>query len=213
MEQSSVSAAGVIDTFLVLLIGIGPKLALVPFLQITAPLDPATTRRVARRMLATAATVALVLIVVGELLRSLLHFEVGSLSIAGGVILLVLAVQMVIGQGQSASQLTEGKDPMQLAQVPLAVPYLLNPVGIVGLVTISAEARSLPVLAAELAVLVVVLGLDLVVFCWASRVGQTLNEDRLLVVEKVFGFLLAAVAVQLVLDGLASVGVIPPINH
>ena len=213
MEQSSVSAAGVIDTFLVLLIGIGPKLALVPFLQITAPLDPATTRRVARRMLATAATVALVLIVVGELLRSLLHFEVGSLSIAGGVILLVLAVQMVIGQGQSASQLTEGKDPMQLAQVPLAVPYLLNPVGIVGLVTISAEARSLPVLAAELAVLVVVLGLDLVVFCWASRVGQTLNEDRLLVVEKVFGFLLAAVAVQLVLDGLASVGVIPLINH
>ena len=202
-----------IDTFLVLLIGIGPKLALVPFLQITAPLDPATTQRVARNMLATAATVALVLILVGELLRSLLHFEVGSLSIAGGVILLVLAVQMVIGQGQSASHLTEGKDPMQLPQVPLAVPYLLNPVGIVGLVTISAEAKSLPVLAAEIVILVIVLLVDLVVFRWASRVGQTLNEDRMLVVEKVFGFLLAAVAVQLVLDGLASVGVIAPINH
>jgi multiple antibiotic resistance protein len=93
----------------------------------------------------------------------------GSLSIAGGVILLVLAVQMVIGQGQSGSQLTEGKDPMQLAQVPLAVPYLLNPVGIVGLVTISAEAKSLPVLAAEIVILVVVLLLDLVVFRWASR--------------------------------------------
>ena len=90
------------------------------------------------------------------------------------MILLVLAVQMVIGQGQSGSQLTEGKDPMQLAQVPLAVPYLLNPVGIVGLVTISAEAKSLPVLAAEIAILVVVLLLDLVVFRWASRVGQTL---------------------------------------
>ena len=33
-----------------------------------------------------------------------------------------------------------GKDPMQLALFPLAVPYLLNPVGIVGLMTISAEA-------------------------------------------------------------------------
>jgi small neutral amino acid transporter SnatA (MarC family) len=213
MDQSSVTAAGVIDTFLVLLIGIGPKIALVPFLQITAPLDPATTQRVARKMVATAATVAFALIVLGELLRSLLHFEVGSLSIAGGVILLLLAVGMVIGQGQSASHLTEGKDPMQLAQVPLAVPYLLNPVGIVGLVTISAEAKSLPVLAAEIAVLVVVLLLDVVVFRWASRVGQALNEDRMLVIEKVFGFLLAAVAVQLVLDGLASVGVIPPINH
>jgi small neutral amino acid transporter SnatA (MarC family) len=56
--------------------------------------------------------------------------------------------------------------------VPLAVPYLLNPVGIVGLVTISAEAKSLRVLAAEIAILVVVLLLDLVVFRWASRVGQ-----------------------------------------
>jgi small neutral amino acid transporter SnatA (MarC family) len=95
---------------------------------------------------------------------------------------------------------------MQLAQVPLAVPYLLNPVGIVGLMTISAEAQSVRVLAAEIVILVVVLLLDLVVFRWASRVGQTLNEDRLLVIEKVFGFLLAVVAVQLVLDGLAPVG-------
>jgi multiple antibiotic resistance protein len=213
MDQTSVTADGVIDTFLVLLIGIGPKIALLPFLLITASLDPATTQRVARRMLITAATVALTLVVLGELLRILLHFEVGSLSIAGGVILLVLAVGMVIGQGQSASHLTEGKDPLQLAQVPLAVPYLLNPVGIVGLVTISAEAKSLRVLAAEIVVLVFVLLLDVVVFRWASRVGQALNEDRMLVIEKVFGFLLAAVAVQLVLDGLASVGVIPPINH
>ena len=38
MDQTSITAAGAIDTFLVLLIGIGPKLALVPFLEITAPL-------------------------------------------------------------------------------------------------------------------------------------------------------------------------------
>jgi hypothetical protein len=37
MEQTSITAAGAIDTFLVLLIGIGPKIALVPFLEITAP--------------------------------------------------------------------------------------------------------------------------------------------------------------------------------
>src|SRR6201987_6421615 len=107
-------------------------------------------------MLGTAATVALVLIAFGELLRGLLHFTVASLSIAGGVILLVLAVWMVLGQG-SGGQRTAGKDPMQLAQFPLAVPYLLNPVGIVGLVTISAEAKSLSVLVLELGILAVLL--------------------------------------------------------
>jgi small neutral amino acid transporter SnatA (MarC family) len=65
--------------------------------------------------------VAPILILLGELLRALLHFTIGSLSIAGGVILLVLAVWMVLGQGNSG-QRTEGKDPVQLAQFPLAVP-------------------------------------------------------------------------------------------
>jgi small neutral amino acid transporter SnatA (MarC family) len=213
MDETSITAAGAIDTFLVLLIGIGPKLALVPFLEITASLDPADRQRVLRKMLTTAAAVAVVLMVLGELLRTLLHFTIGSLSIAGGVILLVLAVWMVLSPSDGSSQRTAGKDPMQLAQFPLAVPYLLNPVGIVGLITISAEAKSLSVFALELGILAFVLLLDVVVFRLANRVSDKLDENRMLVTEKVFGFLIAAIAVQLVLDGLASAGVIAHVPH
>ncbi len=173
-----------------MLIGIGPKLALVPFLEITASLDPAVKRRVLRKMLTTAAVVAVVLMVLGELLRALLHFTIGSLSIAGGVILLVLAVWMVLGHPLTAATRAAGKDPMQLAQFPLAVPYLLNPVGIVGLMAIlPAEAKSLSVFAVEFGILVFVLLLDVVVFRWANRVSDKLDEGRMLVTTKVFGFL------------------------
>ncbi len=213
MDETSISAAGAIDTFLVLLIGIGPKIALVPFLEITASLDQAAKGRVLRTMMTTAAAVAVVLMVLGELLRALLHFTIGSLSIAGGLILLVLAVWMVLSPPNGGGHATEGKDPMQLAQFPLAVPYLLNPVGIVGLMTISAEADSVSVFALEFGILVFVLALDVVVFRWANRVSEKLDENRMLVTEKVFGFLIAAIAVQLVLDGLASVGVIGPVPH
>jgi small neutral amino acid transporter SnatA (MarC family) len=212
VDQTSITAAGAIDTFLVLLIGIGPKLALVPFLEITAALDRTAKQRVLRKMLVTAASVAVVLMVLGELLRKLLHFTIGSLSIAGGVILLVLAVWMVLGPPAS-SQHTANKDPMQLAQYPLAVPYLLNPVGIVGLMTISADAESLSVFAVEFGILVFVLLLDVVVFRLANRVSEKLDENRMLVTEKVFGFLIAAIAVQLVLDGLALEGIIAPVPH
>ena len=211
MDESAITTSGAIDTFLVLLIGIGPKLALVPFLEITAALDETTKRQVRRKMLITAATVALALIVLGELLRTLLHFSVASLSIAGGVFLLVLAVWMVLGQG-SGGHGTEGKDPLQLAQFPLAVPYLLNPVGIVGLVTISAEATSLSVLALAVGILAVVLLIDVLVFRWANQVSSHLDENRMLVTEKVFGFLIAAIAVQLMLDGLAMAGIIAPVH-
>jgi len=213
MDQTSITAAGAIDTFLLLLIGIGPKLALVPFVEITAPLDPAGKRQVLRKMLVTASAVAVALIVLGELLRSLLHFTVASLSIAGGVILLVLAVWMVLSPPGSGGHDTAGRDPMQLAQFPLAVPYLLNPVGIVGLVTISAESESVAVLAVAVGILVFVLLIDVVVFRWANRVSAGLDESRMLVTEKVFGFLIAAIAVQLVLDGLAEAGVISSVAH
>jgi len=102
---------------------------------------------------------------------------------------------------------------MQVAVFPLAVPYLLNPAGIVVLVTLSAEASSLAVVGVAVAVLAVVLLLDVVVFRWATAVSSKLNASRMLVTEKVFGFLLAALGVQLVLNGLADVGVIHLTGH
>jgi small neutral amino acid transporter SnatA (MarC family) len=57
-------------------------------------------------------------------------------------------------------------------------------------------------------VLVVVLAFDVVVFRWAVQITSKLDAGRMLVTEKVFGYLLAALGVQLALDGLADLGVI-----
>src|SRR4051812_27794890 len=114
---------------------------------------------------------------------------------------------MVLGDAESNHQQIKNKDPMQLAQVPLAVPYLLNPVGIVGLVTISAEAQTLVEFAIPLVSLGAVLALDVAVFHWSRLLSTRLSEERMLVTEKVFGFLIAAIAVQLVLDGVARTSV------
>ena len=83
-----------------------------------------------------------------------------------------------------------------LAVFPLAVPDLLNPVGIVALVTISAEAESILVLALSIGILAFVLLIDIAVFRFANKVSAKLDENRMLVTEKVFGFLIAAIAVS-----------------
>jgi small neutral amino acid transporter SnatA (MarC family) len=209
-EFESLDAAFVIDTFLLLLIGIGPKIALVPFLEATASMPEATKRHVLRKMLTTAATVAALLLLLGGLLTRLLHFSPGALGIASGIILLIIAVAMVLSQqaGSGGDHPVEGRDPMQVAVFPLAVPYLLNPAGIVVLVTLSAEASSIAVLAVAVGVLVAVLVLDIVIFRWAVQVSSKLDTGRMLVTEKVFGFLLAALGVQLVLNGLSDLGLI-----
>jgi len=96
MDHRTIDLALVVDTFLLLLIGIGPKIALVPFIETTAGMDSATKARVVRKMLVTASVVAVLLIFLGELLARLLHFSTGSLSIAGGIILVIIAVSMVL---------------------------------------------------------------------------------------------------------------------
>ena len=208
-DLESLDAAFVIDTFLLLLIGIGPKIALVPFLEATSNMPEATKRRVLRKMLTTAAIVAALLLILGGLLTRLLHFSPGALGVASGIILLVIAVAMTLGHtAGTGDHPVEGQDPMQVAIFPLAVPYLLNPAGIVTLVTLSAEASSIAVLAVAVGVLAVVLAFDVIVFRWAVQVSNKLDASRMLVTEKVFGFLLAALGVQLVLNGLFDVGVI-----
>ena len=215
MKLESLDAAFVIDMFLFLLIGIGPKIALVPFLEATKEMPEATKRRVLRKMLTTATTVAVLLLILGGLLTRLLHFSPGALGVASGIILLIIAVTMVLGprDPDGETQPAEHTDPMRLAVFPLAVPYLLNPAGIVVLVTASAEASTVAVLAVVVGVLIVVLALDAVVFRWAVRVSSHLDASRMLVTEKVFGFLLAALAVQLALNGLSDVGVIHLSSH
>ena len=165
MDHKSITFTVVADLFLLLLIGVGPKIALVPFLEITADMDDATKRRVARKMLTTAAIVSMLLLVLGEVLRRLLHFSIGSLSIASGLILVIIAVYMVLGSGdpEKLHHRLKGQDPMRLAVFPLAVPYVVNPAGIVALMTVSAEAASISYFALAVGLVAIVLALDVVV--------------------------------------------------
>lgn len=213
MDLAELDAASIIEGFVLLLIGVGPKIALVPFVDLTSEMSHPTRLRVIRKMLLTASIVAVVLLVLGGLLTRLLHFSKGALSIASGIILLIIAVGMVISRNSSDAPDPPQAvaDPMRLAVYPLAVPYLLNPAGIVVLVTASAEA-SAALLGVIVGLLVVVIALDAAVFRWADHVSAHLDENRMLVTEKVFGFLLAALAVQLILNGLAGVGVIGPVH-
>jgi small neutral amino acid transporter SnatA (MarC family) len=58
-----------------------------------------------------------------------------------------------------------------------------------------------------------VVAIDVAVFRWAKGVGGHLNENRMLLIDKVSGFLLAALAVQLVLNGLSDLGLIHLVHH
>ena len=204
----------VFDLFLLLLIGMGPKIALVPFLELTQGLEADTQRKVANTMVRTAVATALLLVFLGWFLMRLLHFTPGAANVAGGIVLLLLALHMLVSPARrDHHDQAEGRDPFKMAVYPLAVPLLLNPAGIATLVIASGEVDS--VLFGVIVVgLVLLVGLiDFLVFRNMDKLAKHLDPSRLAITEAVFGVLLAALAVQLMLDGLADLHIIDMMGH
>ena len=205
-----------LDILVLLLIGMGPKVALVPFLSLTADMDGETQKKVANRMVRTATTVALVLLVLGAFLMKLLHFSESALYIAGGIVFLLVALRMLAEAGEEEEghhEKASGRDAEKMALYPLAVPYLLNPAGITLLVVFSGAIDSWLMLGIMVILVLLVAALDWLVFTNLDRIAKYLDKSRMAVTEAVFGVLLAALAVELVLRGLADLGVIQAVVH
>ena len=199
-----------IDVFLTLFIGMGPVKALLVYLALTKDASPELQRKVARKAILTATVVGILLLVAGAIFMKILHFSQGALTVAGGLILLLLALNIVLSPAKKEEQ---GAAPdeaalMSAAIYPLGIPLLLNPIGIVALTVFSAESQTLVDLGVLLGMLLVVAVIDLGIFAVAHRLDKYLTHERILVLEKLLGILLAALAVQLILNGLADVGVL-----
>jgi small neutral amino acid transporter SnatA (MarC family) len=209
MDFSVIDSALILKLLLLLLIGMGPKIALVPFLEKTKHLDAETQRAVGRQMVVVAVVTALVLFATGALLMRLLHITGGAVAVAGGLILVTLAIEMVHGPGKKVVEGAEPVgDPKRMAIYPLAVPYLLNPVGMTVLIISSAEVVSIASAALVVALVLLVGAFDYLIFANIDKVSKRLNPTSLVVSEVVFGILLTAVAVQLVVSGLDLLGII-----
>jgi MarC family membrane protein len=199
-----------IDIFLIIFIGMGPVKALLVYIGMTKDADRALQRRVAQKAIITATVVALLLLVAGAFFMRILHFTTSALTIAGGLILLILALNIVLSPAKKEepdAPLDEGA-LLSKAIYPLGIPLLLNPVGIVALTVLSAETQSFLQVGAIALLVFLVAAIDFGVFLVSHRLDKFLTHERILVLEKLLGILLAALAVQMVLNGLAELGII-----
>lgn len=197
-----------VQVFITLFIGMGPVKVLLVYMAETEGMEQGLRRQIAQRTVMVAGAVGVGLFALGALLQAMLHFSIGALTVFGGLILLILAITMVLGGPKPSPEGQAPKDPMSLAISPLAIPLMLNPVGIVALVVASVEVQSLPVAAAIVVMIVVIMVINLGVLLLSNRFARYLSREIVELLERVLGILLGALAVQLILAGLADVGVL-----
>ena len=198
---------GLADIFVILLITIGPLKAAIVYAKLTAKADSAFKRQVAFKTVTVAAIVCLVFVFAGQWLLGVFHVSLPALKIAGGLILLLFALDMVMG---SEKRVEEG-DALPSADIaiyPLAIPMMATPQGLVAITTIVATKDSIGELIALAMMVLVIMAINLSVLLSADRLLKKGGGGTVVVVGKVVGLLLAALAIQLMISSFRDLGVI-----
>jgi len=198
------------ETFLILLVVIDP-IGLAPiFAALTHGESEPYRRRMALRGTALAAVVLVAFALLGDSLLAALNIGLPAFRIAGGALLFLLAIEMVFARHSGVRAPTqreqaEAEHKKDISVFPLAIPLIAGPGAITTvLLTAGVRQESFATVGALLAMLGVVLGLTLVSLLLSARIMKLLGETGANVVSRVLGILLAALAVQFVLDGLQA---------
>ncbi|HUD30823.1 MAG TPA: MarC family protein [Novosphingobium sp.] len=180
---------------------------------IYAGLSADATRRQAIAMAARACLIASAILIVfglfGERLLGALHIELDAFRIAGGIMLFMIAVDMVFEKRtqrreERAEKIMGTPEVEDVSVFPMAMPMLAGPGSIATMMLLTSRARgdmqTLVILAAMLAVM----ALSFAALAAAGPLMRVLGDKVEAVISRLLGVLLAALAAQYVIDGVKA---------
>jgi multiple antibiotic resistance protein len=185
-------------------IGLAPT-----FLAVTEGLPRAARRSVAVRASIIAGAILIGSALIGDWLLDTLKISLAAFRIAGGLLLFSIASEMVLGvrmrrEGAAAEQAIE-EHVRDIAAFPLAIPLLAGPGAITATVLLAGRANGNVVLIGVLIAVAALVALScLVIFIFAERISGLLGKTGNIVLSRLLGVLLAALAVQYVVDGIRA---------
>jgi multiple antibiotic resistance protein len=203
-------AMDVLAAFTTLFVIVDP-IGLAPvFLTLTQGLDRADRRRIAWQAALIAFGILAGAALAGDWLLRQLGIGLPAFRIAGGLLLFAIAFEMVFerrADRRSASGAVAARaDVYAVAAVPLAIPLIAGPGAITATILLAGEAAWDP-LAVSMLLLVIALAMAacLAVFLLAARLERLIGRTGQIVLARLLGVILAALAVQFVADGLAAI--------
>ena len=196
-----------IQTFFLYFIVIDPLGNTPLFLSITQNMDANKKIGVALSATIIASIILLFFALLGSSLLSYLNISYPAFTIGGGIILLIIAIEMLFDKRQQRKEEDIDINSDNVSVFPLATPIIAGPAAITSVIVFSdfydADALALNVGSIFLAVLLS--ALILYTAAWGSKfINLTIST----VMSRVVGILLAAIAIQTILNGLNNLGIV-----
>jgi multiple antibiotic resistance protein len=188
------------ETFVTLFVIMDPPGTLPVFLALTATASPGRRARAARQAVLVALVVIVAFAVFGQVLLDYLHVSLPALQCAGGLLLLLIALELLTGRDAEPAR-TEG---VNIAFVPLGTPLLAGPGAIVATMVLINRSNSVADLVAVGIGIVAVIGVLYLTMRFADVLHRLLRDSGVTLVTRIAGLLLSAIAVQLVADAVRA---------
>ncbi len=197
--------ATLITVFSTLFIIIDPPGLAPIFLALTQGLTPAQRRTIALRACVISAVLMLMFLFVGEAVLSFIGISMPAFRIAGGVLLFLTALEMLFQRRQArrADNAEEGAaDHDDPSVFPLALPLIVGPGAITTIILFAGQAQTALDIVTLAVVMLSVLVIVFLAFLSSSAIERLLGKTGLNILTRVLGMLLAALAIQFILDGI-----------
>ncbi len=177
---------------------------------LSAGATPAGRRSMAIRAVGVATAILLVFALFGEDLLRGLGISLGSFRIAGGIMLFLIALEMVFEKRTQrredrAAKVADDPEQDDVSIFPMAMPMIAGPGSIASVMLLTSRNEGLERSLIILAALATILALTLVALLAAGPIMRFLGAKIEAVITRLLGVLLAALAVQFVMDGLEGV--------
>ncbi|PPE66981.1 MarC family protein [Caldimonas caldifontis] len=186
-----------LSALILLLLVLDPFGSLPIFISVLKGVPPERRTRVAVREVLIAFFVLLGFMFAGGAFLKLMHLSERSLEVAGGVILLIIAIRMIFASGGEIYAAGTGREPFIF---PLAVPLLAGPSAMATVLLLaSRQPERLLEWVGALSTAMLVCGLVLLA---ADRLRKLLGDSMVAAIEKLMGLVLTAIAVEMILAGL-----------
>lgn len=189
-----------LSTFVTLFVIMDPPGGIPVFLALTGRLSQEARRTAARRASLVALVVIALFAVFGQSILDYLGITVPALQGAGGLLLLIVALELLTGQ--ESEQLADAG--VNVALVPLGTPLLAGPGAIVATMLARQHAQTSAELLAVATALIAVLLSTWLVFRYAGVLHRVLRESGIVLLSRIAGLLLSAIAVQMIADAVRA---------
>lgn len=196
-----------LSAFITFFVVIDPPGCAPIYASLTKGASAAQRRNMAFRAIFVASIILLVFALFGEELLAALHIELNSFRIAGGIMLFLIAIDMVFEKRterreERAQKIIDTPEIEDVSVFPMAMPMIAGPGSIASVMLLMSQNEGLDRASIILSALLAVLALTLAALLAAGPLMRILGAQTEAVITRLLGVLLAALAAQFVIDGL-----------